>query len=160
MTDVGTGFLEAISAFFTTKLGKASETTWKDAGSLVDSLHDGIPDNTKPAFNALKADIKNDAALVKDITKAIKKQTDLIAKMAKECKDDIDAGDFTKGDWNKYPVLPWFALGCMGSVMAAGWFGGWKTPRRRILMSLGIGLASIALARAVRMLRGLSLIHI
>jgi uncharacterized membrane protein len=66
----------------------------------------------------------------------------------------VDAGDFTRGDWNKYPVLPWFALGCMGSVMAAGWFGGWKTPKRRILMSWGIGLAAIGVAIVVRMLRG------
>lgn len=104
MTDIGTGFLQAISAFFTTKLGKASSTTWKDAGSLVDSLHDGIPDNTKPAFTTLKADIKADTALVKDITKAIKKQTDLIAKMAKECADDIDAGDFTVAEAGRIAV--------------------------------------------------------
>ncbi len=49
-----------------------------------------------------------------------------------------------QGDWNKYPVLPWFALGMLGSVMAVGWFGGWKTVKRRILMSWGIGLAAIA----------------
>ena len=35
------------------------------------------------------------------------------------------------GDWNKYPVLPWFGLGVMGSAMAVGWFGGWKTVKQR-----------------------------
>ncbi|HPK06041.1 MAG TPA: heparan-alpha-glucosaminide N-acetyltransferase domain-containing protein, partial [Bacteroidales bacterium] len=34
----------------------------------------------------------------------------------------IDAGDF-----NKYPVLPWFSLAVLGSVMANGWLGFWKT---------------------------------
>jgi hypothetical protein len=95
MTDVGTGFLQAISAFFTTKLGKASATTWKDAGSLVDSLHDGVPDNTKPAFEQLKTAIKNDQAIAEPIITAIKKQTDLITKMVDESTADLDAGDFS-----------------------------------------------------------------
>jgi|GEM_PF-331273 len=58
------------------------------------------------------------------------------------------------GDWNKYPVIPWFGLGTMGSVMAVGWFGGWKTVKRRILMSWGIGLAAIGLATVVRLAHG------
>ena len=58
------------------------------------------------------------------------------------------------GDWNKYPVLPWFALATMGSVMATGWLSAWKTPRQRIAWSWGIGLTSIALATVVRLLRG------
>lgn len=58
------------------------------------------------------------------------------------------------GDWNKYPVIPWFGLGLLGSVMAAGWFGGWKTPKRRIMMSCGIGLGAIALAAALRLAHG------
>jgi uncharacterized membrane protein len=61
----------------------------------------------------------------------------------------IDAGSF-----NKYPVLPWFALATMGSVMATGWFVSWKTPRARIAWSLAIGFAAIALAAFVRMGRG------
>jgi len=58
------------------------------------------------------------------------------------------------GDWNKYPVLPWFALGTLGSVMATGWFSTWKTPKQRILWSCGIGLGAILLATAVRLGRG------
>jgi uncharacterized membrane protein len=59
------------------------------------------------------------------------------------------------GDWNKYPVIPWFGLATMGSVMAVGWFGGWKTPKQRILMSWLIGLSAIGLATVVRLSRGL-----
>jgi uncharacterized membrane protein len=61
----------------------------------------------------------------------------------------VDAGEF-----NKYPVLPWFAMAVMGSVMAEGWIKIWKTDRRRIIMSLGIGLAAMALALVVRVGRG------
>jgi len=61
----------------------------------------------------------------------------------------IDAGDF-----NKYPILPWFALAVVGSVMAHFWFEKWKDPEERSgnTMTLGIGLVVVAVA--VRMLRG------
>jgi uncharacterized membrane protein len=58
------------------------------------------------------------------------------------------------GDWNKYPVIPWFALAVMGSVMATGWLSIWKTPRQRIAWSWGIGLTAIALASVIRLMRG------
>jgi len=58
------------------------------------------------------------------------------------------------GDWNKYPVLPWFGLATMGSVMATGWLSAWKTTGRRVTMSLAIGIASIVLATIVRLGRG------
>ncbi len=58
------------------------------------------------------------------------------------------------GDWNKYPMLPWFALAVMGSVMGAGWFREWKTADKRILYSMMIGLLAIGLAILVRMGRG------
>lgn len=61
----------------------------------------------------------------------------------------IDAGEF-----NKYPVLPWFALALLGSVVATGLLGVWKTDRKRIIMSAGIGAAAIFLAIAIRMGRG------
>ncbi len=61
----------------------------------------------------------------------------------------IDAGDF-----NKYPVIPWFALAVIGSGMATGWLQIWKTDKQRILMSLGIASAAILLAIVVRMGRG------
>jgi uncharacterized membrane protein len=61
----------------------------------------------------------------------------------------IDAGEF-----NKYPVLPWFALALMGSAMANGWLGAWKTDRQRIAWSAGIGSAAVILAVIVRLSRG------
>ncbi len=61
----------------------------------------------------------------------------------------IDSGEF-----NKYPVLPWFGMGILGSVMAYGWFEAWKTDKKRIAMSLTIAVAALILAVIVRMLRG------
>ena len=61
----------------------------------------------------------------------------------------VDSGTF-----NKYPVIPWFALALMGSVMATGWIDAWKTTRRRVTWSLAISAAALGLATAVRMGRG------
>jgi uncharacterized membrane protein len=61
----------------------------------------------------------------------------------------IDAGEF-----NKYPVLPWFALALLGSVIAHGWLKLWNTDKRRILWSLGIGTAALLIAVILRMARG------
>ena len=61
----------------------------------------------------------------------------------------IDSGDF-----NKYPILPWFALAILGSVMATGWLGGWKLDKQKIIYSLVIGIASILIAIVIRMERG------
>lgn len=61
----------------------------------------------------------------------------------------IDSGKF-----NKYPVLPWFALATLGSVMANGWLKIWKTDRQRLMMSLGIALLAFIVAIAIRMGRG------
>ncbi|MCF8373065.1 MAG: heparan-alpha-glucosaminide N-acetyltransferase domain-containing protein [Bacteroidales bacterium] len=61
----------------------------------------------------------------------------------------IDAGRF-----NKYPVLPWFALAVMGSVMATGWLREWKTDKKRIFMSLGIAAIAMIIATAIRLGRG------
>ena len=57
----------------------------------------------------------------------------------------VDSGDF-----NKYPLLPWFALAAIGSVMAHFWFEAWPEPGVRARRSLGIGLALVALAWVVR----------
>lgn len=57
----------------------------------------------------------------------------------------VDAGDF-----NKYPVLPWFALACWGSVMAHWWFERWSTDRERAAKSAAIGAALIVAAMALR----------
>ena len=61
----------------------------------------------------------------------------------------IDSGDF-----NKYPVLTWFALAILGSVLATGWLQGWKTDSRKIMYSLTIGAISILIATFIRMERG------
>lgn len=61
----------------------------------------------------------------------------------------VDAGSF-----NKYPVLPWFSLALLGSVVATGWFQVWKSDRQRIRMSLTIAIIAILLAIIIRMLRG------
>ena len=61
----------------------------------------------------------------------------------------IDAGEF-----NKYPVIPWFALAVLGSVMAVGWLKAWKTDKMRILWSSGIGAAALVISVIVRMGRG------
>jgi len=58
----------------------------------------------------------------------------------------IDSGKF-----NKYPVLPWFALAILGSVMATGWLEAWKTDRERIFKGLGIAAAAFIIAIVVRM---------
>ncbi len=55
------------------------------------------------------------------------------------------------GKFNKYPVLPWFALATLGSVMATGWLHIWKTDKKRILMSLGIAATAFLLAIVIRM---------
>ena len=61
----------------------------------------------------------------------------------------IDAGKF-----NKYPVLPWFALATLGSVMANGWLKEWKTDNKRIIMSFTIALSVFVVAVIIRMARG------
>ena len=61
----------------------------------------------------------------------------------------IDAGTY-----NKYPVLPWFALSVMGSVMATGWLKVWKSDKERIVKGLLIALVALVVAIAIRMGRG------
>jgi uncharacterized membrane protein len=61
----------------------------------------------------------------------------------------IDSGDF-----NKYPILPWFALATLGSVMATGWIKGWKSDKEKIIYSFLIGLTSLLIAVLIRMERG------
>lgn len=61
----------------------------------------------------------------------------------------IDAGEF-----NKYPVLPWFALAVLGSVMATGWLHAWETDKKRICWNTGIAAAALLISVLVRMGRG------
>ncbi len=62
----------------------------------------------------------------------------------------IDAGSF-----NVYPVLPWFALAALGTVIAEGWFLRWEDTRKKALYTLGIGALSIAIGIALRMFGGI-----
>jgi uncharacterized membrane protein len=61
----------------------------------------------------------------------------------------VDAGEF-----NKYPVIPWFGLAVMGSAMASLWIGAWRTAPRRVVMSLVVGGVALGLAILVRLGRG------
>jgi len=61
----------------------------------------------------------------------------------------VDSGSF-----NKYPVLPWFALAILGSVMANGWLSVWKTDKQRIIMGLTVSLSIFALAIIIRLPNG------
>ena len=58
------------------------------------------------------------------------------------------------GKFNKYPVLPWFALAILGSVITTGWLKIWKTDNKRILLSLGIAVTVFLIAIVIRMSRG------
>jgi len=60
----------------------------------------------------------------------------------------VDAGDFTK-----YPLIPWFALACVGSVMAHFWFTVWtdkRNPDERAYKSMGVGLLMVLIAFSLR----------
>src|SRR6195952_1431727 len=98
MTDVATGFLQAVSAFGATRLGRSASTTLKDSKSLMDSLTGAVPTSNKTAFDKLKADIKGDVDLVKPIVKAIEAQTKVISKMASESIADANAASFTTAE--------------------------------------------------------------
>jgi len=61
----------------------------------------------------------------------------------------LDAGSF-----NVYPVIPWFALAILGSVMAEGWFLRWKTDAEQARNTLIIGSAALLVGTIVRVLGG------
>jgi uncharacterized membrane protein len=58
----------------------------------------------------------------------------------------VDSGKF-----NKYPILPWFALATLGSVMATGWLKAWKTDLSRIKWSFLISFSAFAVAIIIRL---------
>jgi len=59
------------------------------------------------------------------------------------------------GDFNKYPVLPWFVMAILGSVVGEGWLGAWKdSAKRRISYGVIIGLVAMAAATVIRLARG------
>jgi uncharacterized membrane protein len=60
----------------------------------------------------------------------------------------VDSGDFTK-----YPLIPWFSLACVGSVMAHFWFTVWtdkRKPDERAYKSMGLGLVLVLVAFGLR----------
>ncbi len=61
----------------------------------------------------------------------------------------IDSGRF-----NKYPVLPWFAMAILGSVMAVGWLREWQSYKKKIGMSLLVAGVAIVIALIIRAGRG------
>jgi len=60
---------------------------------------------------------------------------------------------FTSGDYNKYPILPWFAIATVGSVMAHFWFEKWKDPGERAGNTMTLGLVLVLAGMGLRMLR-------
>lgn len=96
MADVVTEFLQAISAFGATRLGRASSTSFKNSQAVVASLFDRVPGATKTAYDEFKKQIDADVEpLIKPIVDKIEKQTALIAKMATEALADAEASDFS-----------------------------------------------------------------
>jgi len=60
---------------------------------------------------------------------------------------------FDSGDFTKYPLLPWFSLACVGSVMAHFWFTVWtdkRKPDERAYKSMGLGLVLVLIAFGLR----------
>jgi uncharacterized membrane protein len=54
------------------------------------------------------------------------------------------------GEWNLYPVIPWFALAVFGSVLGEAWFRRWQDDGRRLrntLIAAGVCFALFLLVR-------------
>lgn len=58
------------------------------------------------------------------------------------------------GEWNLYPVLPWFALAVFGSVAGEAWFRRWQDDRQRLRKTLAVALICFALFLLVRIPAG------
>jgi uncharacterized membrane protein len=58
------------------------------------------------------------------------------------------------GEFNKYPVLPWFALALLGSVMAGFWFKVWNDSKKRFIYSFIVGGVFVLVALVVRLVGG------
>ncbi|GHD44082.1 DUF6603 domain-containing protein [Mycetocola manganoxydans] len=94
MTDIATGFLQAIEAFLNTRLGDMTEGAWNDTGPFLEAVVTFDGPATEASFNELKANITAMEPIFKEIGEKIKKQTDLIKKMVTESATDIDKDDF------------------------------------------------------------------
>ncbi|MDQ0576724.1 DUF6603 domain-containing protein [Agromyces albus] len=94
MTDIGTGFLQAIEDFGNSRLGAMSATTFRDTGPFLESIVTFDGPGVEARFTQLKADIEAMTPIFEAIAKKIKKQTELIGKMVSESAADIDSDDF------------------------------------------------------------------
>src|SRR5262245_56661276 len=95
MADVTTRSLQGLSAFGATRLGQASATTFKDAGSLVSALFNPKDKSAKDALDVLKLSIKKTSGLVSAVANAVDTQTAVIADLAKSAIADAGTADFT-----------------------------------------------------------------
>ena len=59
----------------------------------------------------------------------------------------LDAGSF-----NVYPVVPWFALAILGSVMAEGWFYRWNSETEQARNTLFVGFGALLLGTIIRVI--------
>jgi len=94
MTDIATGFLQAIEAFLNSRLGHMTETVWSDTGPFLGAVVTFDTPARKARFDKLKADIEAMEPIFDEIGKKIKKQTDVIKKMVTESAGDIADDDF------------------------------------------------------------------
>ncbi len=60
----------------------------------------------------------------------------------------------TAGKFNKYPVIPWFALCLVGSVIAVGWFRAWTDRAKSIRNTLLLAVLCFAAGALVRLVHG------
>ena len=54
------------------------------------------------------------------------------------------------GEWNLYPVVPWFALAVFGSLAGEAWIRRWQDDRRRLRNTLIVAAICFALFLVVR----------
>lgn len=111
MTDIATGFVQAIEAFLNTRLGDMTENAWKDTGPFLSSITTFSKPEIKPKFDQLKADIEAMEPIFKALGEKIKKQTELISKMVKEASADLDADDFSYDQAARVAIRIAMALG-------------------------------------------------
>lgn len=99
-----------MSAFASSRLGTAAGTTLKDTGSLIHTLGDGTTGTTKAGLDKLEDDVENLTDLGKKVAEAVKKQTDLIAKMAQLASAEVAVEPFTVASAGRVTTLVATAL--------------------------------------------------
>lgn len=60
----------------------------------------------------------------------------------------------SSGSFNKYPVLPWFSLALLGSIMGNFWFKIWDTNKKHIMYGLGVAFVALGIAILIRLSAG------